>query len=258
MKSVVVIGSGNVAEALAEALVRNPRYRLAQVYARNRRRGPAIADRCGCPYEDSPAGLASADIYLIAVSDKAVREVSESLDFGNAVVAHTAGSVDMDRLSEKIKHRGVFYPLQTFSAGQDIRLDDVPLLIEADGPETETELKRLAGTMSSKVLTTTSAQRSQLHLAAVFANNFSNRMFAIGQELLREYGLAPDLLNPLIVETAAKAVRSPSAAAAQTGPARRNDTPTMEKHIGLLDKHRQLQNLYQEISLNIWETSKKI
>lgn len=258
MKSVVVIGSGNVAEALARALESNPRYRLAQVYGRNRKRTEAIASMCGCPCGTAPDRPATADIYLIAVSDRAVAEVSASIDFGGAVVAHTAGSVALTELSERIARRGVFYPLQTFTAGRDLPLDDVPLLIEAEDPETETELRQLAEALSSRVLRATSDQRLRLHLAAVFACNFANRMFAIGQELLGEYGLAPDLLSSLVAETASKAVQSPSAAAVQTGPARRNDTPTMEKHLALLSGHPELQDLYQEISLNIWETSKKI
>lgn len=257
MKSVVVIGSGNVAEALARALVRNPLYRLAQVFGRNRERTEAVASMCGCPFGCLPERPLPADIYLIAVSDRAVAGLSASLDFGEAVVAHTAGSVALTELSERIARRGVFYPLQTFTAGRDIPLDDVPLLIEAEDPHTEAELRLLAEALSRRVLRATSDQRLRLHLAAVFACNFANRMFAIGQELLGEYRLPPDLLSPLIAETTAKAVQSPSAAAVQTGPARRNDTPTMEKHLALLSGHPELQNLYQEISLNIWETSKK-
>ena len=83
-------------------------------------------------------------------------------------------------------------------------------------------------------------------------------MYAIAQELLAEKGLPPQLIGPLISETAAKALGSPSAAAVQTGPARRGDRQTQQKHLGLLEGHPQLQELYQKISTEIWETSKKI
>ena len=117
MKTVVVIGSGNVAEALAGAIAASP-YGLAQLYARNRDRGERIARSYGCPFASDPQELAPADIYLIAVSDRAVGEAAEALDFGRAVVAHTAGSVPLDGLPGKIRNRGVFYPLQTFTAGR--------------------------------------------------------------------------------------------------------------------------------------------
>ena len=119
MKTVVVIGSGNVAEALAGAIAASP-YGLAQLYARNRDRGERIARSYGCPFASDPQELAPADIHLIAVSDRAVGEVAEALDFGRAVVAHTAGSVPLDGLPGKIRNRGVFYPLQTFTAGRHI------------------------------------------------------------------------------------------------------------------------------------------
>ena len=121
MKTVVVIGSGNVAEALAGAIAASP-YGLAQLYARNRDRGERIARSYGCPFASDPQELAPADIHLIAVSDRAVGEVAEALDFGRAVVAHTAGSVPLDGLPGKIRNRGVFYPLQTFTAGRHISL----------------------------------------------------------------------------------------------------------------------------------------
>ena len=79
MKTVVVIGSGNVAEALAGAIAASP-YGLAQLYARNRDRGERIARSYGCPFASDPQELAPADIYLIAVSDRAVGEAAEALD----------------------------------------------------------------------------------------------------------------------------------------------------------------------------------
>lgn len=149
MKTVVVIGSGNVAEALAGAIAASP-YGLAQLYARNRDRGERIARSYGCPFASDPQELASADIYLIAVSDRAVGEVAEALDFGRAVVAHTAGSVPLDGLPGKIRNRGVFYPLQTFTAGRHISLGDVPLLVEGSDPQTTRTLLRMARALSSR------------------------------------------------------------------------------------------------------------
>ena len=229
MKRICLIGSGNVAEAFAVALGGlHPagRFRLGQIYARNRARGAKLARMAGCDHTDDPAQLVPADIYLISVSDTQIGAVAENLDFGNAIVAHTAGSVSLNVLSDRLSHRGVFYPLQTFTA--------------------------------DSVYEVSEQQRAQLHLAAVFACNFTNHMYAIAQELLAEKGLPPQLIGPLISETAAKALGSPSAAAVQTGPARRGDRQTQQKHLGLLEGHPQLQELYQKISTEIWETSKKI
>ena len=212
----------------------------------------------GCDHTDDPAQLVPADIYLISVSDTQIGAIAENLDFGNAIVAHTAGSVSLNVLPDRLSHRGVFYPLQTFTAGRRIDFRQVPLLIEGEHPDTAAALHLLASELSDSVYEVSEQQRAQLHLAAVFACNFTNHMYAIAQELLAEKGLPPQLIGPLISETAAKALGSPSAAAVQTGPARRGDRQTQQKHLGLLEGHPQLQELYQKISTEIWETSKKI
>lgn len=101
-----------------------------------------------------------------------------------------------------------------------------------------------------------SAQRSRIHLAAVFACNFANHMYAIGEEVARRAGLDFEVLKPLVAETAAKACDARSPRDVQTGPAVRNDTPTMERHLALLDGEPTLQEIYTQISNNIWKTSR--
>lgn len=257
MKRIVVIGSGNVAEVLANAIDAS-RYELVQIVARNRQRGETIARTLRCAYTDNPKWIEPADIYLIAVSDRVITKVSKTFDFGEAVVAHTAGSVSMDELSPSIHNKGVFYPLQTFTAGRSIELSDVPIFIEANNSRARSILLELASTLSTQVHEASSEQRMSLHLAAVFACNFANHMFALGQQLLKEQGMSPDLIKPLIRETVTKVLESPLAEMVQTGPARRNDYRTKNKHMELLRKNPELQNIYKNISLNIWETSKKI
>ncbi len=258
MKEVVIIGSGNMAEALAKAVAASS-YTLKQLFARNETRGKLIAAAAGTQYADDPALLAEADIYLIAVSDVAISRVAETLSFGNdAVVVHTAGSVGIDELPVQIKNRGAFYPLQTFTQGREVDFREIPVFIEGNNPYAVKVLTDLAKTLSDQVHKADSAQRMKLHLAAVFACNFANHMYAIAQGLLAENGMPMDIIKPLIAETAAKALDSAKAADVQTGPAARNDYATKDKHMEFLSNHPQLQNLYKNISLSIWETSKKI
>ena len=257
IRSVVIIGSGNLAEALARAVAASP-LGLRQVFGRNRDRVAAVAALSGTVGESDPSRLAHADIYLIAVSDAAVAEVASSLPIdAAAVVAHTAGSVPVDALA-RFPRRAVFYPFQTFTKGREVDFSEIPILVETASPDLRGEVEAFARCLSRTVLYADSTLRGQVHLAGVFACNFANHMFAVGQQLLQEYGLPADLIKPLIRETVAKALDSPSAAAVQTGPARRNDYRTRHKHIEMLHNHPELQNLYKNISLNIWETSKKI
>lgn len=286
MKSVVILGSGNVAENLAIA-VASTHYRLLQVYARNTQRALQIASLAGCIDSFDPKTLAKADIYIIAVSDRAISEIANSLDFpSGSIVAHTAGSANIDELPGKIENRGVFYPLQTFSSLRHVEFKTIPIFVEGSSELAERELMALAHALSGSVSKICYEQRLKLHLAAVFACNFANHMYAIAQSMLIESGLDPKYIAPLIMETATKATAceaeyadtsggsavemgeageectsetfTVSAIKMQTGPAVRGDMQTQQRHLDLLQQQTKLQDIYKQLSLNIWETSKKI
>lgn len=257
MNEVVIIGSGHVAESLAQAVAGSGLH-LVQLWARNGARAAEIAALAGCGWTDRPEELAAADLYLLAVSDRAVVEVAGALPIPEgAAVAHTAGSVPLEALPAKFARRAVFYPLQTFTRGRRVDWSEVPILIEASTPGLQEELEALARRLSRRVLQADSALRARIHLAAVFACNFANHMYALGDRLLRDAGLDFGLLKPLVAETTAKALAAASPAAVQTGPAVRGDRPTQERHLAMLDDEL-LQTIYQSISQSIWETSRKI
>lgn len=257
LKRVVIVGSGNVAEALARALPASGA-ELCQVFARNRERGPRVAALGGTTWTADPDRLAEADLYLIAVSDRAVGEVAASLRLPDgAVAAHTAGSVPLDAL-EPFPRRAVIYPLQTFTAGRAFDFARVPLFLEASDKGTYQAVERFARRLSSQLYPADSKRRGILHLAGVLACNFVNALYAAGERTLAREGLPFEVLKPLIAETAAKALASPSPAAVQTGPAVRGDLPTLERHRARLAGDALLLEIYNSMSQYIWETSRKI
>lgn len=257
LKRVVIVGSGNVAEALARALPASGA-ELCQVFARNRERGPHVAALGGTTWTADPDRLAEADLYLIAVSDRAVGEVAASLRLPDgAVAAHTAGSVPLDAL-EAFPRRAVIYPLQTFTAGRAVDFARVPLFLEASDKGTYQAVERFARRLSSQLYPADSKRRGILHLAGVLACNFVNALYAAGERTLAREGLPFVALRPLIAETAAKALAAPSPAAVQTGPAVRGDLPTLERHRALLAEEPLLLEIYNLMSRYIWETSRKI
>ena len=259
LKSAVIIGSGNLAEALARAIAASD-LELRQLYARNEARGRAIAALTGTETASRPEELCTtADLYLIAVSDSAVGEVARTLPIpSGAVVAHTAGSVSLEALPEQYSRRAVFYPMQTFTKGRAVDFRAIPIFVEAADAALQADVEAFARHLSQTVLQADSARRAKVHLAAVFACNFANHMYALGERIVRSAGLDFDILKPLVAETAAKACDATSPADVQTGPAARHDATTIERHAALLADDPELLELYQQISKNIWETSRKI
>ncbi len=248
INNVVIIGAGNVATHLGMAL-QNVGVHTLQVVGKTVHHAAELAQQLGTTYTTNWEGLrADADLYLIAVNDDAVQEVARQLHT-SAMVAHTSGSVPMSALEHHPQH-GIFYPLQTFSKNKPVSNTNIPFCIEGNNSTTEAALMALAQRLSNNVQSISSTQRKHLHLAAVFACNFSNHMYAIADELLKEQQLDVSILQPLIEETAKK-IKGNAPASMQTGPAQRKDHAVMEQQIALLQQHPDYQKLYKLLSESI-------
>ncbi|MBU6123218.1 Rossmann-like and DUF2520 domain-containing protein [Hymenobacter siberiensis] len=248
-----LFGAGRVASQLAPALVAAG-HRLAFVWSRTATAAEALAATLpGTPaLATLAAPLPPADVYLLAVPDTAVAPLLAGTTWpAGALVAHLAGALPLAIFEVQPAVRGgVFYPLQTFSPGRAIDWPTVPLCIEAADAGAEATLLALAGSLSRHVRQLASAQRLKLHVAAVFANNFTNHLLGIADTLLAEAALPAELLAPLVRETVAKALAN-SPFGVQTGPAVRHDAPTLAAHHAALAAHPAWQALYGQLTASI-------
>ena len=252
--NVVIIGSGNVAESLAQAIAEAEGLTLVQVFARNEERGRKVAELAYTEWSNS--ALADADLYLISVSDNAVAECAKKMHIpNNAVVAHTAGCCPIDALAPH-KHRAVFYPFQTFSVGRKVDFTKGYIFLEGATDHALKVVEEVAYRLTSKVEMADSARRAVVHLSGVFACNFANAMYANATEVLASVGLSFDIVAPVIEETAKKAVDVLNPAATQTGPARRGDTQTLNRHRAILAEQPRKREIYDKISEDICERAK--
>jgi predicted short-subunit dehydrogenase-like oxidoreductase (DUF2520 family) len=235
MLQAVIIGSGNVAQHLIKAFLQSAQVQLVQAVARRPEELQHLLpeNKITGAYTD----IAPADIYIIAVTDDAIAEVSARLPFKGRLVVHTSGSTDMDALDAK-NRRGVFYPLQTFSKNKEVDFSTIPLCLESEYTADYDMLQTLADTLSNSVYSISSAQRRVLHVAAVFVSNFTNHMYVQGSRVCREHNIPFEILQPLIQETAHK-ITALTPQEAQTGPAVRHDRKTIEKHLDLITNDNQ-------------------
>lgn len=264
MKEIVIIGSGNVAEALAAAVARTEGLCMKQIVSRNAERGKALALMTGSTWCGDASQAAAADIYIAAVSDSAITQALEPLRAADgAVVAHTSGAQPLESIPGRFARRAVIYPFQTFTAGRSITLAGVPFFIEGADGATAAEAAEFARMLGGEVFESDSGQRARVHLAGVFACNFANAMYAAGAGVLREAGLPFGVLAPLIGETARKAADAGDAKRVQTGPAARHDAVTVERHLRLLSdgagggERQHLEAMYKETTDYIWKRISK-
>jgi len=254
--TITFVGSGNVADALAREMVRNG-LKVNYIISRNKFASSEIALATGSIASDSFMVPADTDLVIVAVSDNAIREVLTKLSFkGEPIVVHTSGSTDLSVFPKSVKRYGVIYPLQTFTRGRTISIGDINIFTEASDETTHELIDRVAQSISAHVHRISSTDRKILHLSAVFVSNFVNHMLLAGFETSSRGRIDPAVFEPLVRETIAKAFDlGPSIA--QTGPAARNDTQTIKKHIELLSFSDDLKNLYRMVSDSIIKQAEK-
>jgi predicted short-subunit dehydrogenase-like oxidoreductase (DUF2520 family) len=254
------VGSGNVAWHLAPAL-EVAGHQIVEVYSRDTRNARRLVSKL---YDTQVApdldfAESEAQLIILAISDDAIEEVVSKMVFPeNCILVHTSGTKSLDLLQKAVAiysdvpvKTGVFYPLQTFSKETAIVFDNIPLCIESADFDTQQKLVALAHDISNVVYLVDSEERKVLHIAAVFACNFTNHLLAISKQILDKEDLDFNLLKPLIQETIRKALAANDPVSVQTGPARRNDQKTLDKHEDYLQTSPSWQHLYRILSESI-------
>ena len=250
---IAIIGAGNVAWHLAPAL-ENAGHEILEVYSRNQKSANLINRmlysaeiKDNLDFSDSKA-----ELFILSVTDGAIESIADEIILPNgSLLVHTSGSVSLDVLNfSSANFTGVFYPLQSFTKGREMDLSEVPFLIESDDQEVVKKLKAIAKSLKASSFSIKSKDRMAIHVAAVFASNFSNHMLRISEEIMQRQGLDYEMLKPLIVETISKSLQI-GAKKAQTGPAIRGDFETLEEHHQFLNYNEEIAELYKLISQDI-------
>ena len=254
---IAIIGTGNVPWHLAPAL-ENAGHTVTEVYSRDLHRASKITARLYAtePKDDLDFSDSEAEIYIIAVSDHAIPAIADSIILPEeSILVHTSGSVHLTALAySSASYTGIFYPLQSFSKSREIDFEDVPFLLESDDQEVLSKLKILAKSLSPHQYLVKSKDRMALHLAAVFASNFTNHLLRISEEIMNRQGLDFEMLKPLIIEQVSKSLQM-GAKAAQTGPALRGDVSTLDQHYQFLNYNEQVAEIYKLISQDIIDSN---
>ena len=246
MKNIILLGSGNVATHLGIAL-KNSNYTIVQVFSKSIKNAKLLAKKLDTHFTNDLTKLKPADLIIVSINDDAILSVLSKIK--DTAIVHTSGSIELNVFKEKFSNYGVFYPLQTFNKEIDINISEIPFCIEGNSLEFERKIIEIAKSLSNNVVKMNSQQRKQLHIAAVFACNFTNHMYSIADDLLSKKNIDFKILLPLIRKTNAN-LNSNKPNKVQTGPAKRKDTAIIEEHIATINE-KEIKELYQKITNNI-------
>lgn len=250
---IAIIGTGKVAWHLSAAL-ENAGHVITEIYGRDLRKAERLTSRL---YDTEPQDHldftdSDAEIFIMSVADDAISEVADAVLLPEkSILVHTSGTVGMDILGySSAENTGVFYPLQSFSIQRKLDLKGVPFLLESEDPPTLAKLKKIVGSLSAQPYVVRSKDRMAVHVAAVFASNFTNHLIRVAEEIIHRQGLDFEMIKPLIIEQISKCLEL-GPKAAQTGPASREDMETLENHHLFLQYNDQLAEIYRLISQDI-------
>jgi len=250
---VAFLGARNVAWHLAPAL-ENAGHQVTEVYSRTLSGAKRVTVRlyAAIPKDDLDFSESKAQLFILAVKDDAIPDVADAVILPEeSILVHTSGTMPLDILNySSATYTGIFYPLQSFTAGQKMDLSDVSILIESDDQEIVKILRKVAKSISHNIFFVRSKDRKAVHIAAVFASNFTNHMIRIAEEIMRRQGLDFEMMKPLIIESISKSLQI-GAKKAQTGPAVREDYETLEEHHRFLNYNPEIAEIYRLISQDI-------
>lgn len=245
-----IIGTGNMAWFLAKGLTAAG-HQCLYVYGRDEAKAQTLATAVNATACTSLNQITDdADCCLIAVSDTAIPQVAQLLSLKNCLLLHTAGAADINILANSAENYGVLWPVYSIQKDFTSANTQIPFAIEGNNSEANQRLKELATALGDYAFEAGLQQRSILHLCAVLSNNFTNHLLAITEQLCVNNHLPFDTLKPIIKETSDNIITS-SPHDKQTGPAKRGDIATMEKHLALLKNHPEWQQVYEAISASI-------
>lgn len=252
---IAILGAGNVAWHLAPAL-ENIGHEVMQIYARDIRQATKITERL---YMAEPTDLvdfseSNAEIFILAVTDSGIPNLADEVILPEgSLLVHTSGSQPLSILGySSASFTGIMYPLQSFTKGRKLDFAEVPFLIESEDDSSLTKIRNLATSLSGQVYDVKSTDRKAIHIAAVFAGNFTNHLIRIAEEIMEKQGLDFEMLKPLLVESLSKTLEI-GAKNAQTGPASREDMGTLKDHLQFLRDNDQIAEIYRLISQDIMD-----
>lgn len=251
---IVLIGAGNVGYHLGKKLHQEG-FNIIQVFSRQRDKAKKVAELIEAEAITELSLISKkADLYILAVHDDAIKNISKTMvenGLKDKLIVHTSGATPMSVFNQTgINRFGVFYPLQTFSILKEPNFNEIPFCIDANNQGSLKELIALAKKCSSKVYVINDKERAVLHVAAVFVNNFTNHLYKIAYEILRNENLEFEILMPLIEETVNK-IKNNNPSDMQTGPAIRGDEETIKKHLQYLKSNPDCQKIYKMLTASI-------
>ncbi len=223
MSRITIIGKSKVGASIAQAIRTSEAHKLASIISARTSRYPVI----------------QSDIIIIAAKDDAIAAVSkkalDSVLKPPEIMVHLAGSMPPSVLP---KRKGIarltLHPIQTFSEPDADLLRGIFWMASSDSSKALHWARRFVADLSGKSVIILPPEMLPLyHAMTVFSSNFITLLFAGIEEISRELGPNPQRMKAALRPLAERALENVLKAPAKevlTGPIKRKDLATLDKH----------------------------
>ncbi|MEQ3696930.1 MAG: Rossmann-like and DUF2520 domain-containing protein [Pseudomonadales bacterium] len=207
--------------------------------------------------------LTNIDLLVLAVTDAEISSVAQQLAklaINPRLVIHCSGSLGVEALSPLIGQSSMLaavHPAYSFT-GAFVGLDTfhgTTLAIESSAVN-QLSLEQLFSPLSENLIFSEDISRAHYHAASVMASNLLVGLSYAAQTVAEQSGIpaeqAASLVNSLMRNTLEN-LQQNSPSDALTGPVKRGDIATVEKHLSALSQHPELRDAYASLSTIITE-----
>lgn len=178
-----------------------------------------------------------ADLLLVAVSDRAIEEVTPS----EGIVFHASGATPAP------KNGFSLHPLKSLPpVGSPSDLKDSLLVFEGRHPDIA---KRIAAAIGARFAQIAPEDKPRYHAGAVFGSNYVAAMLDIAERLIGIENARDDIVA--LAQSAIDNWRAHTDARRFTGPAARGDQEVIERHVEALRDDPQVQEIYKLLAAEI-------
>jgi predicted short-subunit dehydrogenase-like oxidoreductase (DUF2520 family) len=201
-----------------------------------------IATR-GTPIDELAA---SSDLILIAVSDRAIAQIAESIPETNAIIFHPSGALPALRGGFSL------HPLKSLPpVGEPSDLEGTLLVFEGAHRDVAEQIANKVGARFAEI---SAEAKIRYHAGAVFGSNYIAALLDVAEELIGIDGAREDIAA--LARSAIDNWAAHNDARRFTGPASRGDDAVMQRHLDVLRDSLELAEIYRLLAARIVAAAK--
>jgi predicted short-subunit dehydrogenase-like oxidoreductase (DUF2520 family) len=186
------------------------------------------------------------ELILIAVSDRAIHEVAESIPQTGTIIFHPSG------IATSVRGGFSLHPLKALPpVGEPSDLEGALLVFEGHHRDVATGVAAAAGARLAEIAP---EQKVLYHAAAVFGSNYVAALLDIAEELIGIGHARGDLAA--LAESAIENWRAHADGRRFTGPAARGDRQVLQRHLAALADRPQVAEIYRLLAEHILASAK--